>query len=81
MTRSIGIEHVAALGDKITAAQAAKSIALIRWLIERVRRAEGNVIPHVCVKPTSCCGDLFKDFGGGAGAAVRTATDGTACLR
>jgi hypothetical protein len=19
------------------------------------------------VKPTSCCGDLFKDFGGGAG--------------
>jgi predicted peptidoglycan binding protein len=26
-----------------------------------------HVIPHVCVKSTSCCGDLFKDFGGGAG--------------
>ncbi len=26
-----------------------------------------HVIPHVCVKPTSCCGDLFGDFGGRAG--------------
>lgn len=31
--RSIGIEHVAAPGDAITAKQESKSIALIRWLI------------------------------------------------
>jgi hypothetical protein len=65
--RSIGIEHVAALGDKITTAQAAKSVALIRWLMSEYGVPKANVIPHVCVKPTKCCGDLFKDFGGGAG--------------
>jgi hypothetical protein len=65
--RSIGIEHVAKLGDKITDAQSETSIALIRWLMHTYSVAPSNVIPHVCVKPTDCCGDLFKDFGGGAG--------------
>ncbi len=65
--RSIGIEHVAALGDKITAAQETTSLALIRWLMSNYNIPISNVIPHVCVKPTSCCGDLFKDYGGGAG--------------
>jgi N-acetyl-anhydromuramyl-L-alanine amidase AmpD/lysozyme family protein/endonuclease/exonuclease/phosphatase family metal-dependent hydrolase len=65
--RSIGIEHVARLGDEITAAQSSTSIALIRFLMQAHRIPASNVIPHVCVKPTDCCGDLFKDFGGGAG--------------
>lgn len=64
--RSIGIEHVAAQGDRITPQQAETSVALIGWLMQEYGVAFDNVIPHVCVKPTSCCGDLFKDYGGGA---------------
>jgi hypothetical protein len=65
--RSIGIEHVARLGDEITADQAETSDKLIRWLMAEYAVPKANVIPHVCVKATSCCGDLFKAFGGGAG--------------
>jgi hypothetical protein len=65
--RSIGIEHVARDGDAITPAQARTSISLIRWLMHAYAIPVAHVIPHVCVKSTSCCGDLFKDFGGGAG--------------
>lgn len=64
--RSIGIEHVAKLGDRITEQQSKTSIALIRFLMQAHGIPSANIIPHVCVKPTSCCGDLFKDFGGGA---------------
>jgi hypothetical protein len=65
--RSIGIEHAARAGDTITEPQARTSIALIRWLLRAYAVPVDNVIPHCCVKSTSCCGDLFKDFGGGAG--------------
>lgn len=65
--RSIGIEHVAAPGDKIMEAQGKTSIALIKWLMHQYEVPKSQVIPHVCVKPTSCCGDLFADHGGGAG--------------
>jgi hypothetical protein len=65
--RSIGIEHVARVGDRIAEAQAHTSIALIRWLMHAYAIPVAHVIPHACVKATSCCGDLFKDFGGGAG--------------
>jgi hypothetical protein len=65
--RSIGIEHVAALGDGITSAQERTSAALIRWLMREYDIKKDDVIPHVCVKPTSCCGDLFEEYGGGAG--------------
>lgn len=65
--RSIGIEHVAKLGDKITNAQSDTSIALIRFLMHTHGIPFENIIPHVCVKNTDCCGDLFRDFGGGAG--------------
>lgn len=65
--RSIGIEHVARAGDAIAEAQARTSIALIRWLMHAFSIPRAHVIPHACVKATSCCGDLFKDFGGGAG--------------
>lgn len=64
--RSIGIEHVAAAGDAITQKQSKTSVDLIRWLMHEYDIPIANVIPHVCVKPTSCCGDLFKEFGGGA---------------
>jgi len=65
--RSIGIEHVARAGDKITEAQARTSVALIGWLMHAYAIPLAHVIPHACVKSTSCCGDLFKDYGGGAG--------------
>ncbi|HEX5958003.1 MAG TPA: peptidoglycan recognition family protein [Hyphomicrobiaceae bacterium] len=65
--RSIGIEHVARAGDAIAEAQARTSIALISWLMHAFSIPRAHIIPHACVKATSCCGDLFKDFGGGAG--------------
>lgn len=63
--RSIAIEHVAAPGDAITPAPTRTSLTLIRWLMREYGVPLVNII--VCVKSTSCCGDLFKDFGGGAG--------------
>jgi hypothetical protein len=65
--RSIGIEHVARAGDAITESQARTSIKLIRWLMQAYAIPVAHVIPHASVKSTSCCGDLFKAFGGGAG--------------
>ena len=67
--RSIGIEHVAAPGQRITAAQAAKSSALIAWLRREYDVSRDHVIAHRCVpRNTSCCGDLFAAFGGFGGA-------------
>jgi hypothetical protein len=77
--RSIGIEHAAKGNDKITPAQSAKSIALIKWLMSTYAIPLQNIIPHRCVHETDCCGDLFKDFGGGFGlacAAQRTGVRG-----
>lgn len=74
--RSIGIEHVAAPGDKITTAQGATSAALIAWLMHEYEVPQSQVIPHVCVKATSCCGDLFADFGGKAGGSCDVQTNG-----
>ena len=65
--RSIGIEHVAAPGDEITPAQGATSAALIGWLMAHYGIPRDNVLPHCCIKATSCCGDLYRGFGGGAG--------------
>lgn len=62
--RSIGIEHVAKVGDAITNSQARTSIKLISWLMEEYEIPKKNVIPHNCVKATSCCGELFKNYGG-----------------
>jgi hypothetical protein len=66
--RSIGIEHAAKAGDKITPAQEKTSIALIKWLVETYNIPRENIIPHVAVKSTSCPGDLFGAFGGKLGA-------------
>ena len=65
--RSIGIEHVAAPGDAITAKQSKTSIQLLRWLMEVYEVSVQDVVPHVWIKPTSCCGDLFTQYGGGSG--------------
>lgn len=66
--RSIGIEHVAAAGDKITPAQEQASAELIRFLVGIYKIPTANIIPHVAVKSTSCPGDLFAAYGGKAGA-------------
>lgn len=66
--RSIGIEHCAKAGDKITPAQERTSALLIRWLVETYDIPRENIIPHNHVKPTSCPGDLFAAYGGKAGA-------------
>jgi hypothetical protein len=63
--RSIGIEHVAKVGDKITVQQSQSSIKLIKWLMQQYGILKANIIPHSQLKKTSCCGDLFIDFGGG----------------
>lgn len=68
--RSIGIEHCAAAGDKITEAQERTSAALIRWLAATYSIPAANIIPHVAVKSTSCPGDLFAAYGGKAGASA-----------
>lgn len=70
--RSIGIEHVAAVGDPITNPQAQTSIQLIQWLMDEYDIDKENIIPHNCVKSTSCCGELFKDFGGHGKANCKT---------
>ena len=65
--RSIGIEHAAEKHDTIAADQAAKSLALIKWLMSVHAIPASQIIPHCCVHQTDCCGDLFRDFGGGLG--------------
>jgi N-acetylmuramoyl-L-alanine amidase/Mannosyl-glycoprotein endo-beta-N-acetylglucosaminidase len=72
---SIGIEHVAKIGDEITDEQAKKSSSLIRWLMQEYSVNLENLIPHCCVHPTSCCGDLFKAFGGGANKSCQVQKD------
>ena len=72
--RSIGIEHVAAPGDRLTLAQERTSAALIRWLMAAYDIPAGKIIPHVAVKATSCPGDLYAAYGGKAGADAATQT-------
>lgn len=60
---SIGIEHVARVGEKLEDAQSASSLALVSWLMSEYNVVADQVIPHKCVKNTSCCGDLFLDYG------------------
>jgi hypothetical protein len=43
---SIGIEHVGSETDPLTAAQAAASVALIRWLLEQYRIPRTNIFGH-----------------------------------
>lgn len=63
-SRSIGIEHSAAVGDKMTRKQEKSSVALIRWLMQEYEIERQRVIAHKCApRNTTCPGDLFQDFG------------------
>lgn len=62
--RSIGIEHSAAPGDRMTASQEAASGTLIRWLMNEYGIKRNRIIAHKCApRSTKCPGDLFKDYG------------------
>lgn len=62
--RSIGIEHSAAAGDKMTQKQERSSVDLIRWLMQEYDIKPSRVIGHKCApRSTDCPGDLFKDYG------------------
>ncbi len=66
---SIGIEHVAAPGQKLSSAQSASSTELIKWLMQQYDIPKSNILAHKCTivnghyKSTDCCGDLFLDYG------------------
>ncbi len=70
--RSIGIEHSARQGDKMTRRQEKSSVAMIRWLMQEYEIAPERVIAHKCApRATSCPGDLFQDYGATAGSTCR----------
>jgi len=60
---SIGIEHEAFDGDKLTAAQEKASIALCKWLRKEYNIPKANVTGHrfspKCTTGTACPGALF----------------------
>lgn len=64
--KSIGIEHVAKKGDRLTNAQEKSSIALIRWLMTEYKVPAANILAHKEApgNATSCPGELFGDDGG-----------------
>ena len=61
--RSIGIEHAAAPGKKLTQSQSSKSIELIKWLMAEYNIPKQNIIGHKCVRNTDCPGDILEDYG------------------
>ena len=58
---SIGIEHVAKVGDKLTEAQENSSIHLIKWLMTEYKIPKENIKAHKQVLSTSCPGNIFGD--------------------
>lgn len=58
---SIGIEHVAKVGDKLTELQEKSSVALIRWLMAEYKIPVANIKAHKQVDTTSCPGNIFGD--------------------
>lgn len=68
--RSIGIEHVAQPGDKLTGPQSTASRNLIRWLMEKYDVDLKHVVPHKELKNTDCFGDILLDFGAGIGSSA-----------
>jgi len=70
--RSIGIEHVAAAGDRITDRQTATSLALLRWLMRTYGVKQDKIVPHNSLKSTSCPGDLFAAHGSDPATALRS---------
>jgi N-acetylmuramoyl-L-alanine amidase/Peptidase family M23/LysM domain/Mannosyl-glycoprotein endo-beta-N-acetylglucosaminidase len=58
---SIGIEHVAEKGDKLTDLQESASIHLIKWLMHEYKIPQGNILAHKQVVGTDCPGNIFGD--------------------
>lgn len=58
---SIGIEHVAKEGDKLTESQEKSSIHLIKWLMTEYKIPKENIKAHKQVVLTSCPGNIFGD--------------------
>jgi LysM repeat protein len=58
---SIGIEHVAKVGDRLTEAQEKSSIHLIKWLMAEYKIPKENIKAHKQVLRTSCPGNIFGD--------------------
>jgi N-acetylmuramoyl-L-alanine amidase len=61
---SIGIEHVAKLGDKLTPKQEASSVALIKYLMKKHGIAKNRILGHGWTpgNNTDCPGDLWPDI-------------------
>ena len=58
---SIGIEHVAKVGDRLTAAQEKSSVHLIKWLMTEYKIPKENIKAHKQSGATSCPGNIFGD--------------------
>jgi LysM repeat protein len=58
---SIGIEHVAELGDQLTQAQENASIQLIKWLMSEYKIAKESIKAHKEILSTKCPANLFGD--------------------
>jgi murein DD-endopeptidase MepM/ murein hydrolase activator NlpD len=58
---SIGIEHVAKLGDQLTDAQERSSVQLIKWLMAEYEIPTANIKAHMEVVATKCPGTIFGD--------------------
>ncbi|MEG4005447.1 N-acetylmuramoyl-L-alanine amidase [Microcoleus sp. Pol11C1] len=58
---SIGIEHVAKEGDRLTEVQEKSSIHLIKWLMTEYKIPKENIKAHKQVLETSCPGNIFGD--------------------
>jgi murein DD-endopeptidase MepM/ murein hydrolase activator NlpD len=58
---SIGIEHVAKVGDQLTEIQEKSSIHLIKWLMTEYKIPKENIKAHKEIKSTSCPGNIFGD--------------------
>ena len=58
---SIGIEHVAKIGEKLTADQEKSSIHLIKWLMTEYKIPKESIKAHKQILATSCPGSIFGD--------------------
>lgn len=58
---SIGIEHVARVGDQLTAAQEKSSVHLIKWLMTEYKIPKENIKAHKQSGATNCPGNIFGD--------------------
>ncbi|NJL42431.1 MAG: LysM peptidoglycan-binding domain-containing protein, partial [Pseudanabaena sp. SU_2_4] len=58
---SVGIEHVAKEGEKLSDLQERSSIRLIKWLMHEYKVPKANIKAHKQILSTSCPGNIFGD--------------------